>query len=83
MMPRNLDRRVEVDFPVSDPELVRFLRDEVLAIYLADSVKARHMKADGSYDRPSDRNNASSMNSQEWWIKKVAVSSSSNGKSAG
>ena len=37
----------------------------------------------GSYDRPSDRDNAGSMNSQEWWINKVAVSSSDNGKSAG
>ena len=63
MMPRNLNRRVEVDFPVRDPKLVRFLRDEVLAIYLADVVKARHMKPDGTYDRPSNRDNARSMNS--------------------
>ena len=82
MMPRNLDRRVEVAFPVHDPRLVRFLHDEVLAVYLADVVNARHMKPDGTYDRPSDRNNARSMNSQEWFIKKVATSSSNEGKSA-
>jgi polyphosphate kinase len=57
MMPRNLDRRVEVAFPVEDPTLVRFIHDEVLAVYLADVVKARHMKSDGTYDRPADRNN--------------------------
>ena len=68
MMPRNLDRRVEVAFPVHDPKLVRFLHDEVLAIYLADVVNARHMKPDGTYVRPSDRNNARSTNSQEWFI---------------
>ncbi len=73
MMPRNLDRRVEVAFPVQDPKLVRFLHDEVLAIYLADVVKARHMKADGTYDRPSQRNQADSMNSQEWFIKKLTI----------
>jgi len=28
---------------------VRFLHDEVLAIYLADVVKGRHMKPDGTY----------------------------------
>ncbi len=83
MMPRNLNRRVEVVFPVRDPKLVRILRDEVLAVYLADIVKARHMKPDGTYDRPSDRENARSMNSQEWWIKKVAVSSGSNGDRLG
>ena len=82
MMPRNLNRRVEVVFPVPDPKLLRILRDEVLAVYLSDVVKARHMKPDGTYDRPPDRDNAGSMNSQEWWIKKVAVSSSSNGTSA-
>lgn len=83
MMPRNLDRRVEVDFPVRDPKLLRFLHDEVLAIYLADVAKARQMKPDGTYDRPHDRDNDRSMNSQEWWIKKVAVSSSGHEKSVG
>jgi len=83
LMPRNLNRRVEVDFPVRDPKLVRFLHDEVLAIYLADVVKARHMKPDGTYDRPSNRENVRSMNAQEWFIKKVAVRSSNNEKSVG
>ena len=82
MMPRNLDRRVEVAFPVRDPKLARFLHDEVLAVCLADVVKARHMKPDGTYDRPSDRNNPRSMNSQEWFIKKVAIGSSNEGKSS-
>ena len=80
-MPRNLNRRVEVDFPVQDPKLVRFLHDEVLATYLADVVKARHMKSDGTYDRPADREGARSMNSQDWWLKKVAASSGCNEKS--
>ena len=83
LMPRNLNRRVEVDFPVRDPKLVRFLHDEVLAIYLADVVNARHMKPDGTYDRPSNRDNVRSMNAQEWFIKKVAVRSSNNEKSFG
>jgi polyphosphate kinase len=74
MMPRNLDRRVEAAFPVQDPALMRFLRDEVLAIYLADVVNARHMKWDGTYDRPPDRNQPDSMNCQEWFIRKLAAS---------
>jgi polyphosphate kinase len=75
MMPRNLDRRVEAAFPVRDPALMRFLRDEVLAIYLADVVNARHMKSDGTYNRPSNRNNPDSMNCQEWFIRKIAARS--------
>jgi polyphosphate kinase len=73
MMPRNLDRRVEVAFPVQDPKLVRFLRDEVLAIYLADVANARHMKSDGTYERPPDRYQPDSMNSQEWFIRKFSA----------
>jgi polyphosphate kinase len=74
MMPRNLDRRVEVVFPVEDPTLVHFIHDEVLAVYLADVVKARHMMSDGSYDRPADRNKPGALNCQEWFIKKFTVS---------
>ncbi len=51
LMPRNLNRRVEVLFPVEDKPLIRHLRDEVLARYLADNTKARHMQPDGSYVR--------------------------------
>jgi polyphosphate kinase len=51
LMTRNLDRRVEVLFPVEDEGLVRHLRDEVLTTYLADNVKARSLEADGSYTR--------------------------------
>ena len=78
MMPRNLDRRVEVAFPVSDPKLKRFLHDEVLAVYLADVVKARHMQPDGRYDRPRNHNKSGSLNSQELFIKKVESSSLNN-----
>ena len=49
LMPRNLNRRVEILFPVEDPAIVRRLRDEILAVYMRDNVKARFMQADGSY----------------------------------
>ena len=34
LMPRNLNHRVEVDFPVQDKELIRVVRDEILATNL-------------------------------------------------
>ena len=34
LMPRNLNRRVEVLFPVENPALVRHIRDDILAVYL-------------------------------------------------
>jgi polyphosphate kinase len=51
LMPRNIDRRVEVLFPLSDSKLVRRIADDVLAVYLADNVKARRMQPDGTYVR--------------------------------
>ncbi len=51
LMPRNLDRRVEVLFPVRDPGLAHQLRHEVLELYLRDNVRARRMLPDGSYRR--------------------------------
>ena len=52
LMPRNLNRRVEVVFPVRDTRLVSRLRDEILEVYLADTVNAHEMQTDGSYRRP-------------------------------
>ncbi|HUC43246.1 MAG TPA: polyphosphate kinase 1, partial [Candidatus Sulfotelmatobacter sp.] len=49
LMPRNLNGRVEVLFPIGDPRLVNVLREEIVAAYLADNVKARAMNADGGY----------------------------------
>jgi len=46
---RNLFERCEVVFPIKDPNLRARLRDEVLAAYLADNVKARLEASDGSY----------------------------------
>ena len=48
-MSRNLKHRIEVLTPVSDPELKRYLKDELLAAYLRDNVKARELQPDGSY----------------------------------
>ena len=64
LMPRNLDRRVEILFPVENAKLIRQLRDQVLAVYLADNVKARQMQADGTYLRVRPQEGAESVDSQ-------------------
>ena len=51
LMPRNLNRRFEILFPVLDPQLVHRLRREILATFLADNVNARRMQPDGRYVR--------------------------------
>jgi len=50
-MPRNLVERCEVVFPVTQPELIKRLREEILAAYLADNTKARLLQPDGEYVR--------------------------------
>jgi polyphosphate kinase len=53
LMPRNLNRRVEVLFPVERPALIRRLKDEILQVYLQDQASARRMYKDGSYAHKS------------------------------
>jgi polyphosphate kinase len=50
-MPRNLIERCEVVFPVTQPDLHKRLREEILAAYLADNTKARLLQPDGDYVR--------------------------------
>jgi polyphosphate kinase len=53
-MPRNLDRRVELVVPVPDPELRERLSG-ILDTLLADNVKARELRADGTLVRRDGR----------------------------
>ena len=50
-MPRNFVRRVEVLFPIEDPDLRRRIVDEILGTQLADNVKAFRLRPDGVYER--------------------------------
>lgn len=51
LMPRNLNHRVEVVFPVEEQKHIRYLRDKVLDVYFNDNTRARFLNADGSYTR--------------------------------
>ncbi|NLN45327.1 MAG: polyphosphate kinase 1 [Clostridiaceae bacterium] len=50
LMPRNLDRRVELLFPIDEPVLIERL-EQVLAITLADNVNRRVQDNEGRYSR--------------------------------
>ena len=49
-MPRNLDKRVEIMFPVEDPEIKKQVM-HILEVQLADNVKAHVLQPDGSYEK--------------------------------
>ena len=62
-MPRNLDRRVEIMFPVEEERLTKKL-DHYLEIQMEDNVKAHYMQPDGSYEKP-DRRGKQAVTAQE------------------
>ena len=61
-MPRNLDRRVEIMFPLEDGS-IREKALHILTLELEDTVKAHILKTDGTYDRV-DRRGKELINSQ-------------------
>ncbi len=63
LMPRNLDRRVELLFPILDKGIVRYLRDVVIEKYLEDTRKVRIAKPDGTYEIGQG-----SLDSQAWFV---------------
>jgi polyphosphate kinase len=79
-MDRNLSRRVEVVFPVEQPDLRTRLIDELLAISLADNVKARILLPDGRYVRVQPRPGEPLVRSQQRFLE-LALQSSSRGPS--
>ena len=49
IMQRNLDRRVEVSFPIEDTDHKRFIKNEILDTCLNDNIKARILLPTGKY----------------------------------
>jgi polyphosphate kinase len=64
LMPRNIDRRVEVVFPIENKALRTYVLDDILGVYLSDNVKARQMAWDGTYHRIMPKSDEPAVNSQ-------------------
>lgn len=56
-MPRNLDKRVEIIFPVEDKRLKEELM-HILDVQLSDNTKAHLLQPDGTYVKPDKRGKA-------------------------
>ena len=70
-MPRNLERRVEIVFPVNDEDLKKEVI-HILQIQLKDNVKARILQPDDSYRR-AERRGQKPLNSQEYFCEEAAA----------
>jgi polyphosphate kinase len=71
-MPRNLYERVEVLFPLKDPQHCERVCNEILSSYLADTRKARTLGADGVYSRPRAVQNGHGFSAQDHFMRLTA-----------
>lgn len=68
-MPRNLDRRVEILFPVENEKLMEEIK-HILSTQLEDNTKAHILQADGEYAK-IDKRGKKLVNSQEQFCKEA------------
>jgi len=66
LMPRNLDQRVEVLFPVRDEQLRRAIVDEILAVHLRDTANARRLLPEGDWEPVQTEGEP--FDSQQWML---------------
>jgi polyphosphate kinase len=71
-MDRNLSRRVEVVFPIEQPNLKQRLIRDIMATSLADNLKARELLPDGSYRRVELSDSQPRVRSQERFLEMAA-----------
>jgi polyphosphate kinase len=68
LMPRNLDRRVEVLFPVRNAAIRKAIVEKILPVQLADTVKMRVLQSDGTYLRKIPAEGSGPLNAQAWFV---------------
>jgi polyphosphate kinase len=68
LMPRNLDRRVEVLYPVESPALRKAIISTILPAQLNDTIKVRLLQSDGSYVRKKPSDDSLPLNAQTWLV---------------
>lgn len=69
-MHRNLDRRVEAIVPINDERIKKHIKEEILDVYLKDTVNAQLLNAAGEYRKiqPDTKNTA--FDSQMYFVEK-------------
>jgi polyphosphate kinase len=66
LMPRNLDRRVEVLFPIESPRLRKRILTEIIDVHLRDTKQARRLMLDGHYEAIAPAEGEDPFDSQSW-----------------
>jgi polyphosphate kinase len=68
LMPRNLDRRCEILFPVEAPALRDTILHDILHVHLRDNVQARRLLPNGRYEPLSPQPGDQALSSQAWLL---------------
>jgi len=69
-MPRNLDRRVELLFPVADPKVRKRVENDLM-IFFQDNEKAHVLNTDGTYTRKRPGKHEKRLRCQEYFHKQA------------
>jgi polyphosphate kinase len=67
-MQRNLDRRIEVVFPVEDERIKHRLKNTILDVFFSDNQGARLLRSDGSYERVRPREGEPEIDAQRTFL---------------
>jgi len=73
LMFRNLNERVEVLLSLPDPDIRRAILEYILKIHLRDTVKARRLLPNGTYESVRLREGEKIINSQSWLIQNRGI----------
>lgn len=67
-MRRNLDHRVEVVVPIGDKRIHRNIKENILDVYLKDTVNARILKPDGTYEEIAPEKDKEPFSAQMFFV---------------
>ncbi|MHB8163497.1 MAG: polyphosphate kinase 1 [Methanoregula sp.] len=68
LMPRNLDRRVEILFPVQNVTIRDAIVEKILPVQLNDNLKLRVLRSDGTYEARTITDGAKPLSAQAWFL---------------
>ncbi len=68
-MPRNMDRRIEILFPIEGKENKHRIKHEILMALLADNTKARVLDGKGNYNLRKPKDGEEAISAQHKFIK--------------